>query len=214
MKSMTIGDIVKILCMKQQLLTTDAKKLAKVYLDDEDGMIDVVAYSLDYLLDNEEAFFYLDDRLVDSALYIVGEIKDVDKKNSKVLNSMIPRLNSIKYLDKELKISRLVSYVEYESDLRKIIPDLYTYLDSVSYDATLMYYLTSDTGVEIDLEDKEIVLSCVNYLINAYPAIFKNEHIKNRIEAMFELINKKTTFQPKTKKYLRYTKNEYEKIEK
>ena len=205
-----------ILSIKSQLLSLlvsndDKLKyvLAEKYIKDNDGLKDIFSYSVDYILNNEEAFFYLDTKLIDYTLYIVGELKGIDKKNSKVLNSMIPRLNSIKYMDMDLKLSRIMNCIEYESNIRNMDLDLELYVNSILYDTYISLYL--DNGY-LQVYEKDMILSSINNLLYLYPEIFKDKVVQERLEELLDMISKNTIFNVGLKKYLNYTRQGYKKV--
>ena len=205
-----------ILSIKSQLLSLlvsndDKLKyvLAEKYIKDNDGLKDIFSYSVDYILNNEEAFFYLDTKLIDYTLYIVGELKGIDKKNSKVLNSMIPRLNSIKYMDMDLKLSRIMNCIEYESNIRNMDLDLELYVNSILYDTYISLYL--DNGY-LQVYEKDMILSSINSLLYLYPEIFKDKVVQERLEELLDMISKNTIFNVGLKKYLNYTRQGYKKV--
>ena len=161
------------------------------------------------MLNNEETFFYLDTKLIDYTLYIVGELKGIDKKNSKVLNSMIPRLNSIKYMDMDLKLSRIMNCIEYESNIRNMDLDLELYVNSILYDTYISLYL--DNGY-LQVYEKDMILSSINSLLYLYPEIFKDKVVQERLEELLDMISKNTIFNVGLKKYLNYTRQGYKKV--
>ena len=214
MRKMTLGEFADILTLKNGFLLAGEEELANHYKQSQDNM-NAFANSMNFLIENEEVFFYLSREIVDKALFVIGELKGIDKNNSHELNMMMPRLHGINNTDNELKKMRLVSYVEYESDLRNWELDLENLIRCMQYDAVLLYFLFEDVKNE-ELQNetnyKELMLSSINYLINTCPAIFNDERIRERLDIIFEFIKSNTFLKRNIKRYLRDTKKEYEEL--
>lgn len=210
MKNKDFGLIVEVMCMKNQLLVLDEKTLSEIYLQNKDGMIDIVTDALEHLLYEEEVFFYLDESLIDKALYIVGELKGEPTDNSTRLNMMIPRIHEIKNKEQSFKDMKLVSYIEYESNIRNTYLDVELLKNCIQFDAMVAYYLLED--IDINMDDKDYILSSINYILNVCPEIFKDENNRQKLEVLFNKINKKIGLNISLKLYLRDTTKLYKKI--
>ena len=210
MNKISFDNFFKVLCLKNQLLSLDEMTLSDIYLNDKDSMVDITINSLKYLIDNEEEFFYLHNSLINKALYIIGDIKVANKEYINDINYIIVKLNEFKTLNTDIKVEKIVEYIEKQSEYRKTYLELETLINSINYDALVVYYLLGNNFIEYD--DKDLILASLNYLISLYPEFFKKEEINDMVVFLFNELKRKIGLNLNLRAYLNETKKEYKKM--
>ena len=207
----SLEDFIDMLYLKNELDSLSLQELT-----DECSNVLTYAWTIDkanILLDSEPAFFLLDDSYIEKMYSLINtyrfEFSDPDFLH--VSNEVISNLNSLAYLDRVSKNSRLEHYRLWQQDCRKL--DFIYFQDfkaAVVNDA--LVYLKFDDGNEIQLANGDI-LSSLNYFSMGRPTIFREKNFYyNAIQYLDSLID--VPFYKKIKPIYQYAKESKERIQK
>ena len=209
-----IKEFADVLCLRNQLLVVDEKKLIDTYEDYEN--YEVFIDSVVAMINNEaeSPFLLYRDSFVKKIENIVQihryNLKDEDIKEK--TRDIIAHLNTISnYTPFERKIVK-EAYRIYNESIRNIAFDNdKEFLYSLGYDA-VVYAAITENDMEL-INQNDMFLSSINYFLDNIPEIFNNSDVRKRTLTKIDKLSKGFgLFDKGMKKYSKATREGIEKI--
>lgn len=200
-----IMDYFSLLVFKNQILCMSDEQLIDFYKDERCFLefLDVVAL----ISRNEPAFFVLSSEITRRISMIINqhrfscsdEIKDY-------INEVVIYLNSISNLSNEMTSMLVLAYKKFQEEIREAeFTSNQAFLCSLAHDAVLFGALYDDKLEQ--LQDGDLSLLSLNYVVNTCPDFFKDQNIKDRALKVLEIEGKNSKLFSKRKKVVKSIKN-------
>lgn len=174
--------VVDAISLQNQLLILDSQILEDLYSTEGDDFVLMFINGVNYLLEYEKAFFLLEDSIYNKLLNIISVLKTKHKEYYEDLNKIMVELNIIHNLNSEEKRIMMDDYIMFQEDYRNTRLRLESVLCCISYDAILFTIIENED--KVDIENKSMLISSINYFLNRYPDFFKNEKRKHNLEKL------------------------------
>ena len=203
---MSICEFYNMLRVKAQLIMVKEKDLEKIMTEEEfSNFLEGVFL----LLEKEEAFLLISSAFIEKIRNVI-EVKRFSKNvDSNKINQIIAKINELEMLEERVKVLRVDSYIQYQSEIRQIdFGSLENFLGAISLDSEV---LDSLLKYDSDYRNDEIFLSATSYFLNVNPDIYKDEDIsfitKKKLD---EIILKKVPLRSRyIKKYAKRVRSNF-----
>lgn len=205
------------LVVKNQLMLKDKSELQETY----SGVFEYVAFldTMIYLLNHEPAFFFISEEFEEKA-HSVLQVHRFDIDNEEIqesINHVTKALNEIETCDLDSRREILISYLEWEKEVRNFRNEsIEKLLDSMSDDAIVYFHLkgTLDASAKDEYPmSNEVKLASINYLLEMVPEFFKDSEVREKTQKMLDDICRETKiFDQKTKRAYKETKKKYKSL--
>ena len=203
---MSICEFYNMLRVKAQLIMVKEKDLEKIMTEEEfSNFLEGVFL----LLEKEEAFLLISRAFIEKIRNVI-EVKRFSKNvDSNKINQIIAKINELEMLEERVKVLRVDSYIQYQSEIRRIdFGSLENFLGAISLDSEV---LDSLLKYDSDYRNDEIFLSATSYFLNVNPDIYKDEDIsfitKKKLD---EIILKKVPLRSRyIKKYAKRVRSNF-----
>ncbi len=203
---MSVSEFYNMLRVKAQLIMVKEKDLEKIMTEEEFSNFLEGVY---LLLEKEEAFLLISSAFIEKIRNII-EVKRFSKNvDSNKINQIIAKINELEMLEERVKVLKVDSYVQYQSEIRRIdFGSLENFLGAISLDSEV---LDSLLKYDSDYRNDEIFLSATSYFLNVNPDIYKDEDIsfitKKKLD---EIILKKVPLRSRyIKKYAKRVRSNF-----
>ena len=169
---MSICEFYNMLRVKAQLIMVKEKDLEKIMTEEEFSNFLEGVY---LLLEKEKAFLLISRAFIEKIRNVI-EVKRFSKNvDSNKINQIIAKINELEMLEEIVKVLRVDSYIQYQSEIRRIdFGSLENFLGAISLDSEV---LDSLLKYDSDYRNDEIFLSATSYFLNVNPDIYKDEDI-------------------------------------
>lgn len=208
-REIAVKDYLNVLVLKNHLIMLNEEQLSKVYHDDINYVIFIKSLHKLTLIDS--GFLYLDDGLIEKIEMVIDYNRfKTDSDIRDTINEIIKFLNSVKYSSPELKNLYQLAYLAYQEETRKVkINDIDELLDYLAYDARIVeVVMDGNTGI---MDDDTKFMASLNYLVKMAPEALQEPYIHSCIDDCLASI-KVAPFSFKTRKLLKDTKDNYQRI--
>lgn len=204
-----VDDFINVLCLKNQLISVPIDKLLEVY-DDMDNYITFID-TVNVLSNIDSAFLLNDPKFYEKIIDVIN-LKRFSLKDHNIriaVEDIINYINSLKSISDEHKAILKIGYLTYQEEVREIRflnQDDFKY--ALSYDAFVISSLKNNQVEAIENDD--LFLSSINYLLETIPTFFLEEDIKNQTLNKLETIKQKRGLENFSLR--KYAKRTYQKI--
>lgn len=203
---MSICEFYNMLRVRAQLIMVKEKDLEKIMTEEEfSNFLEGVFL----LLEKEEAFLLISRAFIEKIRNVI-EVKRFSKNvDSNKINQIIAKINQLETLEERVKVLKVDSYIQYQSEIRQIdFGSLENFLGAISLDSEV---LDSLLKYDSDYRNDEIFLSATSYFLNVNPDIYKDEDIsfitKKKLD---EIILKKVPLRSRyIKKYAKRVRSNF-----
>lgn len=211
MNECSIKDFFNVLVLKNQLITLNSYEMKELYQDYSNYIIFLDTFCV--LTSIDSGFLFLNDDIVDKIEKVVNYNRfNTDFYTYEIINKIIQYLNLIKGYSSEQRNLYQKSYLVYQEDIRKVqINNIDELLQYLTYDARMVIAIEDDNTEIID--DDKMFMSSLNYLIETAPEVFQNPLVYKFMKERLNSIKiKPMSFSFKTKKLIKDTRNNYQRI--
>ncbi len=164
-----------ILSIKNGIINATKEEMIEDYSNLEN--YNMLIKGLNILLENEKAFFLLEDNYIEKTLDVINKKRnDYKAILNNEINKVIIGLNSLKTVSKSKKSEMLYEYIKKEESKRS-----YTLLSFKELEKSMAYDVIALTALETDdikmISNIKLYLHSINYLLNEIPALFIDDAI-------------------------------------
>ena len=172
--------------LKCILISNDSKDITKAYFEDEQEEM-LLLNGIEFILDNEAEYVFLDEVIIDNIYTILGEAKQLQRDNKKEIiekvNSIIIKVNRLKSENFNLRQEMFFqnqSLMRYNREYSPVQADKETFKELLFQLLCSDYKLIDAFGDSNDnpVQDNMLmILASINYLLYQYPQLYENEVI-------------------------------------
>ena len=208
-EEISVKDYFNILVLKNHLIILNDEQLSEVYHDDINYAIFIKA--LHKLISIDSGFLFLGDEIISKIERVIDYNRfKTDSNTLDTINEIIVFLNSVKHSSFEHKNLYQMAYLAYQEETRKVkINNIDELLDYLAYDARIVAVVVDGDTAAVDDDTK--FMASLNYLIEMAPEALQEPYIHRCMDDCLASI-KVAPFSFKTRKLLKDTKDNYQRI--
>ena len=198
-------DYFSLLVFKNQLLCMSDEQLTEFYKDERCFLEFLDAVAL--ISRNEPGFFVISDEITKRISMIINQHRfSCEDAVKDYINEVVVYLNSINNISSEMADMLFMAYKKFQEEVREgEFTSNEAFLCSLAHDAVLFGALYDDK-LE-NLQDGDLSLLSLNYIVNTCPEFFEDENIKNRAMQVLDSEGKNSGLFSKRKKVVKSIRN-------